>query len=67
MMSYTAYIALALGLWAALRCVYNVYFHPLRATPGPFLASISRWWLFSLEMGANPHLELLALHRKHGM
>ena len=66
-MSYAAYIALTLGAWAFLRCVYNVYFHPLRAVPGPYFASISGWWLFGLEMGANPHLKLLELHRKHGM
>ena len=67
-MSYVVtYTALALSLWAVLRCVYNVYFHPLRAIPGPLLARISRWWLFCLEMRGNPHFEVLELHRKYGM
>ncbi len=61
-----AYGAVVLGLWVFGTCVYNVYFHPLRAIPGPFVAKISRWWLFTLEMRGNPHTEILELHRKYG-
>lgn len=41
----------AVGLWALPVVVYNLYFHPLKGIPGPFLARISRWWLFVLEIG----------------
>lgn len=66
-MSYIAHGLGALTLWVIGKCVYNVFFHPLRAIPGPTLAAISRWWLFWLEMGSNPHTEILDLHRKYGM
>lgn len=65
-MQHLAYGAVGLVLWLVGNCLYNIYFHPLRAIPGPFLARISRWWLFTLEMRGNPHVEILELHRKYG-
>lgn len=65
-MSYTIFTAVALGLWATGTCIYNACFHPLRSIPGPFFAKFSRWWLFTLEMRGNPHLDLLDLHREYG-
>lgn len=66
-MSYIAYGAVALVLWFVGSCVYNVFFHPLKAFPGPFLAKVTRWWLFRVEMRGDPHMEILDLHRKYGM
>ncbi len=66
-MQYLAYGFVTLVLWVIGSCVYNVYFHPLKAVPGPFLAKLSRWWLFRLEMRGNPHSEILELHQKYGM
>ncbi|KAI9370115.1 cytochrome P450 [Aspergillus egyptiacus] len=65
-MSSTTYGLAALALWVVGQCVYNVFFHPLRAIPGPMLAGVSRWWLFWLEWKGNPHVEILELHRKYG-
>ncbi|KFZ25402.1 hypothetical protein V502_00123 [Pseudogymnoascus sp. VKM F-4520 (FW-2644)] len=65
-MSYIAYGAVALVLWFVGSCVYNVFFHPLKAFPGPFLAKVTRWWLFRVEMRGDPHMEILDLHRKYG-
>ena len=38
---WTATVALA---YLGLQTVYNLYLHPLRATPGPILARASRLW-----------------------
>lgn len=67
MSSYLVYGAVVLILWFVGSSVYNVFFHPLKGIPGPFLAKISRWWIFRLEMRGNPHMEILDLHRKHGI
>jgi hypothetical protein len=66
-MVYLTYGAIAVVLWFVGTCVYNVFFHPLKAIPGPFMAKISRWWIFGLEMRGNPHVEILDLHREYGM
>ncbi|KAJ5605341.1 cytochrome P450 [Penicillium lagena] len=65
-MVYLTYGAIVVVLWFVGTCVYNVFFHPLKAIPGPFMAKISRWWIFGLEMRGNPHVEILDLHRKYG-
>ncbi|KAJ5781189.1 cytochrome P450 [Penicillium paradoxum] len=65
-MSYLAYGAIVVLLWLVGSTVYNVFFHPLKAIPGPFMAKITRWWIFTLEMRGNPHVEILDLHRKYG-
>lgn len=66
-MDHIMYAAVALGLWVLSHCTYNVFLHPLRGVPGPTLAKVSRWWLFCVEMGGDPHVEILKLHRKYGM
>jgi hypothetical protein len=66
-MVYLTYGAISVVLWFIGTYVYNVFFHPLKAIPGPFMAKLSRWWIFSLEMRGNAHVEILDLHRKYGM
>lgn len=66
-MIYTTYGVIVAAFWFVGTCVYNVFFHPLKAVPGPFMAKVSRWWIFVLEMRGNPHVEILGLHRKYGM
>ena len=47
--------------------IYCRLFHPLRAIPGPFLASISRTWVvFKTWRGDMEHTQR-ALHAKHGI
>lgn len=45
---YKRYLALVLCasvlLLFAGRCVYLVYFHPLRNVPGPLQAKLTDWW-----------------------
>ncbi|KAK2030547.1 cytochrome P450 4A10 [Colletotrichum zoysiae] len=52
--------------YLVLRSVYNVFLHPLRRVPGPFLAKISRLWLFYYDYHGNPHAHIRELHRKLG-
>ncbi|KAJ5915766.1 hypothetical protein N7454_010907 [Penicillium verhagenii] len=51
--------------WLLGNCIYNVFFHPLCKIPGPFLAKLSRFWLFALEIKGTQHLEIHSLHRKY--
>ncbi|KAL4802082.1 cytochrome P450 [Aspergillus unguis] len=60
------YAAGLLVAWVLGVSVYNLFFHPLRGIPGPFLAKISGWWLFALELTPTPHQELFKLHHKYG-
>ncbi|KAL2827913.1 cytochrome P450 [Aspergillus pseudoustus] len=65
-MSYLVHGASILVAWVLASCIYNLFFHPLRGVPGPFLAKLSPWWLFALEMTATPHQQLFKLHHKYG-
>jgi len=49
-----------------LGAVYRRYFHPLSKYPGPFLASITRWWL-AFEIFSGKHEQhIRKLHKKYG-
>lgn len=54
-----------LGLW---RIVYNVYFHPLRKFPGPWMAGATSGWKAYKEVIKQETLaiELFDLHEKYG-
>ncbi|KAJ0417771.1 cytochrome P450 [Aspergillus carlsbadensis] len=65
-MSSLLYPAALLVAWLLSLAFYNLFLHPLRAIPGPFLAKISGWWLFTLEFTPTPHQELFKLHQKYG-
>lgn len=66
-MIYLTYGTIVVVSWFVGTCVYNVFFHALKTIPGPFMAKISRWWIFKLERRGNTHVEILELHRKYGM
>ncbi|KAG9249767.1 cytochrome P450 [Emericellopsis atlantica] len=38
-------VAILLGTWILLLCVYNAFLHPLARVPGPWAASLSNIWL----------------------
>ncbi|KAH8827514.1 cytochrome P450 [Flagelloscypha sp. PMI_526] len=40
--------------------------HPLAAYPGPFLASITNFWMVYQVLGGKRHLVLMKLHEKYG-
>ncbi|KAF8506105.1 cytochrome P450, partial [Russula emetica] len=55
-------------LYALVRVIYNVYFHPLSRFPGPRGAACTGWWLTYTELGRGINLSTLRaqLHRKYG-
>jgi len=42
------------------------YFSPLRRFPGPFWASVTRWWLVHQIFKGDHEKTMLRLHRKYG-
>lgn len=65
--TYAILAILVVTIWIFGQSIYNAYSHPLNQIPGPFLAKITRLWLFSLEIRGTPHQEILKLHRQYGM
>ena len=67
---HQAVITTATGslLYAIVRVIYNVYFHPLSRFPGPRGAACTRWWLAYMEVGRGVSLFTLRaeLHQKYG-
>src|SRR5579859_8111734 len=62
---------LQLGLIAPLGYVfllfvYRRFFHPLAKYPGPFLASITRWWMVREVLSGEHDKHIRALHKKYG-
>ena len=56
-------------LYALVRVIYNVYFHPLSRFPGPRGAACTGWWLAYVELGRGVSLSTLQkaqLHQKYG-
>src|SRR5271154_3873082 len=49
-----------------LGAVYRRYFHPLSKYPGPFLASITRWWMVSEIFSGKHEQHIRALHKQYG-
>ena len=58
----------SLLLYALLRVIYNLFFHPLSRFPGPRGAACTRWWLAYMELGKGISLSTLRaeLHQKYG-
>ena len=53
-----------------LRAIYNLFFHPLSAFPGPKMAAVTRLWRAYIEIrkpkGMNFPDTLWSLHEKYG-
>lgn len=47
--------------------IYCRFLHPLRAIPGPFIASISRTWIVFKTLAGDMEHTQRALHKKHGI
>lgn len=58
--------ASAVAIYLASWIIYCRYLHPLRAIPGPFLASISRAWIVWKTANGDMEYTQRALHGKHG-
>jgi hypothetical protein len=60
-------IALLIPLgYVFLGAVYRRFFHPLAKYPGPFLASITRWWMVREIFTGKHEEDIRALHKKYG-
>jgi hypothetical protein len=49
-----------------LRVLYNLFLHPLRSIPGPFLARSSQLWRLVKYFQGTWHDDVLELHKKYG-
>lgn len=58
-------ILIPLG-YVFLGAIYRRYFHPLSKYPGPFLASITRWWMVREIFSGAHEKHIRALHKKYG-
>lgn len=58
--------AAILGLFGSM-IIYRLFFHPLRAFPGPFPAKISSWWIFKESIpDLKFYIKLRSLHERYG-
>lgn len=62
---------LATALWLVsrtIKCIQNVYFHPLSKFPGPRLAAATSWWSAYQQALAHRsmHHICIDLHAKYG-
>lgn len=55
--------------FGASRLVYNVFFHPLRAYPGPLTARATIWWKIYIEVIKQESMTdvLFRLHKTFGV
>ena len=59
---FSVYILFLLGSIS----IYRVFFHRLRNFPGPFLASVSKFWHVAHCLDSKNHTLLAKLHREYG-
>lgn len=64
-LSFDKIILLVCSYWF-LEAVYNLYFHPLRNVPGPFLAKLGQSWRNHKYVRGTWHDDILDLHAKYG-
>lgn len=62
------YAFLATVLYYVVRSIYRLFFHPLSAYPGPWLASVTTMYggYFDLVTGTDMVRQLPQLHTKYG-
>ena len=57
--------ALVLAIFVA-QALYDIFFHPLRKIPGPFLARFSQTWRNIRYFRGSWHSDVVQLHRTYG-
>jgi cytochrome P450 len=62
----TAIIFIAGTLAAIIYIAYQRLFSPLARIPGPFSASLSKWWIVKHTRNGDMHREMIRLHEIHG-
>jgi len=60
---------LVLVAWFVVRCVYDLFFHPLRKFPGPKLAAVGSFYEFYYDVIKDGTYlwEIEKMHRRYGM
>lgn len=53
-------------LYATAKIIYNIFFHPLRSYPGPFLCRVTPLYYVFCEARGNCHLRVKSWHDKYG-
>ena len=55
-------------IYVVLRCVYNLYFHPLRKIPGPKMAAMCSWYDFYFDIikGGTYLWQIKKMHDEYG-
>ncbi|KAL3417868.1 Isotrichodermin C-15 hydroxylase 4 [Phlyctema vagabunda] len=53
-------------IWIVAKCIYNVFFHPLRKYPGPLLAGATRAYNLYWDVQGLSHWKAKELHEKYG-
>lgn len=53
-------------VYVAVYAVYQRFLSPLAGIPGPFSASLSRWWLVKKTRGGQMHRDIIRLHDHYG-
>ncbi|KAI2628687.1 putative cytochrome P450 [Hypoxylon sp. NC1633] len=53
-------------VYVGIHVVYNLYLHPLRNYPGPFLARSTLLWRFYHSVGGRYHRRVTEQHKKYG-
>lgn len=49
-----------------IKILYNIYLHPLRKIPGPFLAKATELWRTRKYVKGQWHQDILDLHQRYG-
>ena len=66
-MSFSSVLtSISIFVLGALYVIYTRDFTPLRSIPGPFLASISKLWIFNQQRGYQRQKVDINLHKKYG-
>ncbi|KAG8895821.1 hypothetical protein FRB99_000329, partial [Tulasnella sp. 403] len=56
----------SLAVYVVGKCIYNLFFHPLRHIPGPWYSAISPFWLSLQDMQFKKAIAIEELFRKYG-
>ncbi|KAI1818680.1 cytochrome P450 [Poronia punctata] len=60
------FLAVVIAVYVASHIIYNLYLHPLRKYPGPWLGRATLLWRFYNVLGGRWHRRVDALHKKYG-
>ncbi|KAF3031157.1 hypothetical protein E8E12_000776 [Didymella heteroderae] len=66
MAAYWLSLTIAFIGFVALKCLYNIYLHPLRSYPGPLIARASFLPYQCNLLRGRPHLWIQDLHKRYG-